>query len=136
MNKYFIGVIGLIIVVGIGLFYIAHNQDKSGTDFALQQQCAEQAQLFADNYGVDRDWEDVINHYNPDLNKCFVLIKRGLIHHDNIYSEELFDAVEQKRYGSFAVGIPTYGKPIECNVLDKFCESRDEWDAFVKTYME
>jgi len=145
-NQIIIAIVLASIILG-GFYYISQlNKQKSiekkqVSNFELQAKCAVQATESFNYFVVDpkENQEDTyINHYNLKYNKCFILIKYpiGIENKDGIYMEDLYDAVEKKPYGSFWVKIPTWDKPIACEMLDKFCNSRTEWDAFVKTYME
>ena len=154
MNKNGLGIIlaAVIVIMGAALVWqmvAAKNQQKqidllkasiSAGDFDLQQNCAQQAQSFFDYFVTDpsdKHREEYSNHFNEKLKKCFILISNSLGEGNNhFFSEDLYDAVEKKQYGFFAVGVPTYQKPIDCKMLDKTCISRDEFDAFVKVYME
>ena len=46
-----------------------------------------------------------------------------------------YDVNENKTYGSFISSKGDH-KTVYCNVLDKSCNSKEEWDKLVKPYME
>ncbi len=114
------------------------TKQQQVNNFDLDTQCSKQAQIFFDYWETDpvaKQNDEVSNHYNIKLNKCFVKIRQGINPSNNYYTEYLFDAIEKKQYGNFSVGIPTYQKPLICEMLDKFCQNQDEYNTFVNGYM-
>ncbi len=91
---------------------------------------------------------DYTNHYDPRLNKCFVLVQYS----DHKIQEIIYtyrileDAFESKVYGEYSWhteknkffwDVP----PTECKVTlpsggEKNCHSLEEFDALVKQYMQ
>jgi hypothetical protein len=76
------------------------------------------------------------SHYNSRLNKCFAI--------ENIYLGDpksemmaLFDVNESKYYGGHygRTDDPSWMKPF-CQVKEKDCHSKAEWNELVKPYME
>ena len=75
-------------------------------------------------------------HYNKKLNKCLILLdengyKRSV---DKLYRiKTLMDVNEKKKLGSFSdiIGLST-----DCNVLEKKCNSEDQWDELINPYMK
>ncbi len=117
-------------------------------DYELQEKCGKLSRaMFKEEFGsgiVYQDGKkitsDFTNHYNKKLNKCFVLVNLTI----HINNEEnkieknrlrtLLDVNELKEYG--AVIIFNNGELDSCRVSDKVCKSEQEWDSFVKPYME
>jgi hypothetical protein len=52
-----------------------------------------------------------------------------------IDSRYLYDVNENKEYGTFSWAT-NINRLVQCNVLDKFCTSEDEWNLLIKPYME
>jgi hypothetical protein len=81
------------------------------------------------------------NHYNKKLNKCFILITstefiRNMENKiESIRVKTLFDLNENKEYGSL-IQFENNNKPINCRILEKYCNSEKEWNLLVKPYME
>ena len=106
-----------------------------------QEKCAKQAKSFFADLKLDNDTHDFENHYNLKLNKCFVLVSKYVAKIDDFASKDLYDAFEQKNYASWAWKSKEDKKywevkPFICTMLDAYCQSTEEFDAFVKTYME
>ena len=98
---------------------------------ALKDKCGKQCEAWFKSYQqrYPSDKFTYENHYNKRLNKCFVLLK---------YSEKQLKSLrninDNTMYGSFLS--KQDGKIIICNVLDKKCNSEEEWNSLVKPYME
>lgn len=111
--------------------------------YLLQEKCGESAsQYFKQYYGVgtqdtaigilSSSWS---NHYNKQMNKCFILIESSLVSEKSTSkTKRLHDIQEHKEYGFFLE--EDEPKMIVCNVLKKKCKSESEWDSRVKKYME
>lgn len=128
---------------------IAQPKSKK-PDLELQEQCAKQAREEFKQAGWDKDWAGFTNHYNEKLNRCFMLVEitdaskstLGMIWR----YKTLTDAFEGKTIGLF-VWHTEKGKkywevpPFQCELTPPagervFCKSEEEFDEFVKTYME
>jgi hypothetical protein len=137
-------VILIVLIIVLAVVYFNRQPTKNSLDTSevdIQTKCASQAKAFFDYWETDpeaKQNDEYSNHYNVKVNKCFVKIKIPILSSPDkkTYTEYLFDAIEKKQYGNFMVGIPTYGKPIICEILDNFCQTRDEYDNFVNSYME
>ena len=106
-----------------------NNKDNERkVDYQLQKQCGEDSEKF---YKKNFNSSVVMyqSHYNKKLNKCFILVSDGQF--DNLF----YDVNENKTYGSFISSKGDH-KTVYCNVLDKSCNSKEEWDKLVKPYME
>jgi hypothetical protein len=163
----------LLIVVGGMLAFIAYSQRRAlqeerrltqqlttklsatstTASLDLQEKCANQAREEFKREG----WEelkskgglnDFSDHFNPKVNKCFVLIESTDPKNDGtvFVSKTLSDAFEGKLYGEYnwkSDKVKKYWQvpPFMCKVTlpsgeEKICHSDDEFDALVKQYME
>jgi hypothetical protein len=114
-------------------------------DYELSERCGKRCdEMFKRYYGTgisnDNDsstLSNYVNHYNKNLNKCFILVRTISIPKDKkkdvLTIKNLFDINENKEYGSFA---KTGEKLMDCRLLDKFCKSEQEWELLIKPYME
>ena len=88
------------------------------------------------------------SHYNPQLNRCFMLLKTTGAGHKNVGDENdfLVDANENRIYAEYT-WIPQEGKkywevpPVDCQLMPSLtekteCHSEGEFMAFVARYME
>ncbi len=110
----------------------------------LQEKCSGQAQRIFEQLGWNAKGSDSYeNHYNPKLNRCFILISTW---NATAVTKNLSDAYEGKVYGSY-VWFPSKGKkywevsPTECWVLlpsgeKATCQLDAEFDNLAKIYME
>lgn len=119
----------------------------------LDEKCAKQAlaEFHAAGYR-NGGFDSFTNHYDAALGKCFILVQE--LPHPSLGALRLSDAYERKIYAELAwrsdapaiiaLVDPTKKywqvKPFECHVLmpsgeKKICESGDEFDELVKTYM-
>ena len=138
-------VIVVVLILGGLLYWQASVKSKSEMEsFALQEKCAKNAEEFFNYFVTDltkRQTDEFSNHYNLKLNKCFVLITHYMGNAHGMYTQDLYDAVEKKVYGSYAWQSQDGKKfwevpPITCEMLGKTCFSEDEFNAFVKDYMQ
>ena len=116
-------------------------------DYELQERCGKRAaELFEKYYGDGISSGMLSNytcHYNKKLNKCFVLLKstgypkKEKGKRDLGYSTDkgLWDINENKQFGQFII-LSKAPETMYCEVLEKKCRSENEWDAWVKPYME
>jgi hypothetical protein len=126
---------------------VDHASRKASLE--LQEKCARQARQDFTQLGWDKDsWANFSNHYNERLNKCFVLIEStdaktvpGTI----FQSKHLEDAFEGKVFGDYSWHTQEGKKywevpPSECTVTlpsreQKVCNSSEEFDELIRTYM-
>ena len=149
----------LVFIVGTCIPLTARAADPdikkpAKEDYELQERCSKRAEEFFRQQWGDGATEDGLavyawsynNHYNRKLNKClFLLVGRGYYKDKRdapSYTEELRDVNEKKEYGHFtqfrlrAIDEPTPPPICDIDLLKKHCGSKEEWDAFVKPYME
>jgi hypothetical protein len=115
----------------------------TGANLERQAKCSEQARkVFADlGYDAAKDLASYESHYNSQMNKCFIdidhlVLSRGRLHR----VRDVSDAFEGKQYGTFMEGVEP-NKPFICEVTltsgeKPQCQSSDEFDEVVKTYMQ
>ena len=99
---------------------------------ALQEKCAEGAKRWLE----DHDSKGVYghsSHYNKRLDKCFMRVDY-LFFPEESTAIGLEDAFEWRHMGSFFQ--KKDGTLIRCYVETKKCESRTEFEALIKPYME
>jgi hypothetical protein len=126
----------------------AIKSTSAAANLETQGKCARQAQVAFTEAGWKRSASvDYTNHYNAELNKCFIEITNNEIEHGQpSRSILLADAFEEKEYGSY-LWINSQGKkwwevsPLECEVTlisgeKQHCASSEEFDKLVNTYMQ
>lgn len=121
-----------------------HTLSDKQQAFELQENCAKYSQQFFEYFITDPSEKELyenISHYNSKLNKCFVLLKRPIWRVEDIFSKNLYDAIERKPYASFAWKVDSVKKywevkPLICEMLGKSCSNESEFDEFVKKYLE
>ena len=129
-----------------------HNtiKEQSKEKYELQERCGKWCEeYFNKEYGNgiinggdgERLISNYTNHYNKKINKCFILITstefiRNMENKiESIRMKTLFDLNKNKEYGSL-VQFENNNKPINCRILEKYCNSEKEWDLLVKPYRE
>lgn len=111
-----------------------------------QEECYEKTdeamKKYWPNFG-NKIGEQFRPHFNQKLNKCFVFIQNLDMHGDGSFSfaKELYNVLELKQYGYLQKEVPKNRadltvKPFVCEMLDKYCKTDEEFDQFVKPYME
>ncbi len=138
----------LIIAAGIGGYFLSQQEKMNAlgpekestiTNLNLQEKCAKQAEKAYNNSGFKTGGNEIsgfINHYNPKLNKCFVLMSNNSYDSgDGSIYTSLYDAYEGKLYAEYFRKLSTV-KPFVCTMLDKFCHGDEEFNTFVNIYME
>jgi len=159
-NWFKVGVLATFFVAGVSIAYYyvlflpkthldttmaKESIEPRKKDLELQAMCAKKAEeAFKENYPKTQgELFSYTCHYNRKLNKCFVLINGALVdipgQASNVSS--LYDAYEYKMYADYhqvvKEGQHYYDTPpFICTTLDKTCDSRQEYDNFVKPYME
>lgn len=117
----------------------------AGAQVEHDQQCSKAAKVFWDDnpqwdagygYGYDHT-----NHFNSKLNRCFMLVSRITIGEHAGYTADtsklLLDVNEGTTIGQIQDRVTGGEEDIPlCDMLDKRCKTEDEFDAFVKSYME
>jgi hypothetical protein len=88
------------------------------------------------------------NHYQPRLNKCFLLVLRRIYFKSNkgdtyLRELELYDVNENNRYGGYIGRAPKGSsdssagqKDVICEMRGKACSSEQEWWELSNRYME
>jgi hypothetical protein len=118
-------------------------------DYELQERCGKRAdELFKREYGNTgitntKNGQAIAgyrNQYNSKLNKCFVLLTYRDIPRKNKKDGPstlvtLLDINENMEYGNYFKR-DSDGAPFECKVSGKVCRTEQEWDSFVRPYME
>jgi hypothetical protein len=132
-----------ISILFIMLSLILFSNSYAGSikeEYELQERCAKSAaDSFKKSYGNEGILTHYSNHYNKNLNKCFILIisttlPKGKQEHPSL-SKLLYDVNEQKEYASFFMFTDSR-EIMDCTVLGKPCSSQIEWDTLIKPYME
>jgi hypothetical protein len=121
----------------------ASPQNRALVEYEMQRKCSADAKSFFDyieGSSPSKGTDELSNHYNGKLNRCFALITHGITNVNDIYTKTLFDAVERKQYASYAWASRKDKKywevpPLECKTLDAQCSSEEQFDAWVKPYM-
>jgi Tfp pilus assembly protein PilV len=112
----------------------------------LQEKCANQAREEFKDYWEYREMSDHTDHYNPKLNKCFLLVRYSdtkTLPGSWFTYRMLEDAFEGKVYAEYS---DEYDERTEkhtvslCKVTvpsgeETICHSSDEFDALVNQYM-
>jgi hypothetical protein len=124
------------------------NGVTKGASLELQKKCADQSASEFKTWGWNKKpLAGYDNHYQQNLNKCFVRIENSeFTNNVPATSITVSDAYEGKVYGDYQ-WINTEGKkywevkPFICKVTllsgeQKFCHSKEEFDELVKVYME
>ena len=114
------------------LLIVGGCSDNRKIDYQLQEQCGKQCEeYFKKNY-LDKVGGHYKNHYNKQLNKCFILV----FYDDGGPTEMLFDVNENKPVGYYTlyrVGKESCSMP---SPSGNECKSRGDWDLMIKPYME
>jgi hypothetical protein len=141
----------------IALFLLPIQTAAHSQSLDSQEKCASQAQKVFGEYQLeDRQvrfgsglaiTSDYRSHYNTKLQRCFVVVEATHVLNGQIStSVTLTDAYERRGYGDYIWMSKEEKKywevpPVLCE-LDpisqekRFCNGREEFDAFVAEYME
>ncbi len=118
--------------------------------FEDQSRCAAAAKEFfnREGYGSEQD-ADFLNHYNPKLRKCFIVIKTSKWQPSTatmLTSKNVYDAVEGKTYGQYLWQSDKVKKwwevaPIMCLATnpdgsDTKCKNDGEYTSIMANYMD
>jgi hypothetical protein len=125
------------------------SEKKIKGDDELQKECGKKSEEYLKKeYGGgilngergERMTSSYTNHYNKKFHTCFMLINatefinvKGDI--KSIRIKTFYDVNENREYGSL-IQFENDNKPNNCRILEKYCNSEEEWDSLVKTYME
>ncbi|MDD4954639.1 MAG: hypothetical protein PHP17_01170 [Candidatus Omnitrophica bacterium] len=109
----------------------------------LQNKCFAAASAFFKESGFDSKSSGFQNHYNNKLNKCFINIKSAKMGEDGrlSFNNLLYDVYNRKKYGEYSWK-PEEGKnywevkPTVCFMLDKDCGAIEDYENFIKVYIE
>lgn len=155
-NWFKLGVLLSFFIISLSMAYyfilfLPHHQvnsvksvlESSAENVELENKCFAAASDFFKEGGFDPKNSGFQNHYNRKLNKCFINIKSARIEEDGrlrLY-KALYDVYNRKIYGEYSWR-PENGKkywevkPSSCFMLDNPCGTIDDYENFVKTYME
>lgn len=116
--------------------------------YELQEKCGKRSEeWFKKQYGdgqINSETSEISasyeNHYNIKQNKCFIFLTKGVTHKGKkkgfTFIQEFHDVNENKCYGLLQIEGSNFKlKPYICFVLDKHCDSFDEWRSIVIPYM-
>jgi hypothetical protein len=147
-----------IMLVGISAFYYfifalpaiqkqRLEAQATAAKWEKEQQCSKRATDFFNggtlsDSNVSAGYDN--NHFNHKLNKCFILVKKTSSQGGSLF---LYRALMDVNGGTSSAlgeydkevpaGVAEYMvKPFVCRMLDKYCKTDEEFDAFVKSYME
>ncbi len=141
----------IFLIIGIFLFmtnlsFTADHKLDRKQIYELKEKCSKRAEeVFKRDYNSS-SWQEedgshvtvnFRNHYNRKVNKCFMLTAYSSFNVKEktlIRTEDLIDINENRKYGTST--ILNHNKPIECVILDKICNSKNEWNRLIKPYME
>ncbi|BBP01980.1 hypothetical protein [Sulfuriferula nivalis] len=115
----------------------ASRAEKSKRDaFELQAKCAQQATKTFRELGYNPSSDQLQNHYNQKLNRCFMAVSTQFGSF-----KYLFDAYEEREYAEFNRVFIKGGNPIiVCSLMPlgaelKSCNSDREYSAFIEQYL-
>lgn len=155
-NWFKAGVLLSFVIMSLSISYyfvlFLPNTQKSSIESAsksaaetleLENKCFAAASAFFKENGFDPKNCGFQNHYNSKINKCFINIKSAIIEEDGRlgFHRSLYDVYNRKKYGEYSWK-PEEGKnywevkPSTCFVLDKSCQAIEDYESFIKVYME
>ncbi len=125
------------------------SKSRATTDYDLQSKCSQDARSwFNENYSRDKDTIllDFSNHYNKNLNKCFIVVE---FHYSYdalgswTNSMTLWDVYENAKCADFAQNTTVFTKPtyrtekkvIVYEVRGKTCTTVQEFNNFIHSYL-
>jgi len=118
----------------------------TATKWEQEQQCAKSAADFfnGSSWTQSNVSAGYDNHFNHKLNKCFILVNATSSQGSSLLFYRVLMDVNGGTQSALAtydkqvpVGVADYMvKPFVCDMLDKYCNSEEEFNAFVKPYME
>ncbi len=113
--------------------------DKSRREnLELQEKCALQAERMFRRLGYEGSYE---SHYNAERNKCFMTVDVAGTLRPLRITKFLYDAYEQREYAAFQLTGNLRNPPEVCQLKSPkekqiSCNSPQEYEAFVRRYME
>jgi hypothetical protein len=127
----------------------AQLQDKNKVrDYDLGVRCSKDAKAwFNQNYSRDKDTMmlDFQNHYNLASNQCFIFIEYHFSSNSGrswTNSMSLYNVYENARYGNYleehVIGFDhddPKDKILICETFDEKCTSLDQFNKFVRPYL-
>jgi hypothetical protein len=134
-------------IAAIGADLAALKQRPKTASLDIQVQCSDQARKAFEQDGFkENDLATYQNHYNVQLNKCFIETDDTTLHGKAIWNNRnLYDAIEGKQYGAFAWRSDALKKnsevpPVVCEVdspqgQKQQCHSEEEYSKLVQFYM-
>ncbi len=140
----------VIIIAAVGSL-VAYNYIRTLTkkeDLELQAMCAKKAELFFEKNGYlqqgsQGDFYQYTCHYNKKLNKCFISIRGALLGGQVGNAFYLYDVYENKMYADYYNTVESKSgvkledtPPQNCSLLDRPSHLKEEYDTFIKPYME
>ncbi len=142
-NWFRLGVLLALCLVGCFVYYHI-SLEASRNNFVMQEKCAKAAKEFFREEGFgNKSLANYRSHYNKKLNRGFVVISSMDHLGDGIFnvSEDLYDVFERKLYAEYAWQSQKDKKfwevkPYLCRMLDESGETKEDFDNFVKQYME
>ena len=109
-----------------------------------EQQCSTRAEHFFNGSSWSEKntgaWYE--NHFNSRLNRCYILVNSRTSQGNSVFLYRvLMDVNDGKDIARYSKEVPYgkadyEGKPFVCALLEKFCQTDEDFDAFVKSYME
>jgi hypothetical protein len=129
--------VALSAAVLIGAACVAYAQPNK-VQYELQERCGKRAtELFEKDFPPEKVTTVVAtfeNHYNPRMNKCFMVEESTSYFRDDknkpmsIKILILIDVNDNKVVGNF--------DPLQCTVQEKVCRSEQEWRSLIKPFMQ
>lgn len=125
------------------------KKTSATADYDLQAKCSKDARgWFNENWSRDKDTLllDFTNHYNKNLNKCFILVE---FHYSTdkegswTSSMTMWDVYENSKYGEVRKSTDILTKPeyrtdehvYGCEVAGQKCKSVEEFNGLVRSYL-
>jgi hypothetical protein len=132
-----------VVVRGLALaatVLVACTASSQAQSLDQQERCAQQARRAFPEYISGKGIADYQSHYNTKLGKCFMLVETIVSGPNSYMRALLMDAIERREYAYFWDKIPAGGVVVSCFFKNlrgtRYCNSREEFDAFVASYME
>jgi len=111
--------------------------------YELRKDCGQSAVEFSKRYNLCDGKGSYTNHYNINLNTCFIDMKETCSDKHKgkngkaIFAEQLLDVNENKEYAAYlGPFLEVDGQPISCSVGAKHCKTILEFQQLIKPYME
>lgn len=141
----------LTVLVSVGLVPRGNSYAVSSKeDYELQERCGKRAEeFFKKKYGNGvtkikggQQETEYINHYNKNLNKCFIKLTTSNV----LYKQQrpevvtsfeilVLDINTNIEYARF-INIYQKERPALCKVEERTCRDLEEWEKLTKIYME